>query len=640
MNYSFKDNKLNMIINKSSNIKKKNIQVIKNKIQNENQIKKIQNENQIKKIKIEDIFLKRYKKRVIPLNIFQTWSTLNLTPYLSESVNNIKNNNPEFNYELYDDQMCHDFIKTHFKPDVLYTYDKILPGAYKSDFWRYCILYIKGGIYLDIKFKSNVKLIYLTDREYLVRDRIGINNKKGIYQAIMICKKENILLKKLINHIVHRCKNNIMGLNPLELTGPQLVSHYLSKSLIDSLEFYFHTSGDKVMFKNFTIFYYNSKKYREEQRNENKNLNKLRYYDMWSFCDIYYYKKLLFNKDINLSNQINNNFIYNENYPILNSSNISILLEKESNKLHVVIRYINYKYNKNGCKIIIPKKWISVNKYFTINNFLNLINNNDVINDNNDNNNDNNDNDDNNIILNDLKDNIKNEKYLIYNYELNKFNPDIGHGDVKLFFNKKNEKIYYSSHYDSNTKTIQTSMNLFNCKNILNDNIILTNFNKKGIPEKNWSYIPDYNINNDNEYFIHSWFPLKICYINKKSEILKLNSIHKMPNYFKNSRGNCPGLLIGDEYYFINHKVLKHNRQNRIYYNYSHFITIFNKDFKLIKFSECFKFKNQKVEFCLGMQFDDNTKNFIFSYSTLDYNTFISTIHIDDLNSQLKWYIY
>lgn len=626
MYYSYKNSKLNK--NKNTlNVIKNNPRSVINKKNNKN-----------KKTNIEDILFKRYKKRVIPLNIFQTWSTLNLSPYLSEAVNNIKNNNPEFNHELYDDEMCRDFLKKHFKDDVVYTYEKLKPGAYKSDFWRYCILYIKGGIYIDIKFKSNIKLIHLTDREYLVRDRIGINNKKGIYQAIMICKKENILLKKLINHIVSRCKYNTMGLNPLELTGPQLVSHYLISSAIDNLELYFHTSGDKVMFNNYIIFYYNSEKYRKEQKNEQKNIKKLRYPDSWSLCDIYYYKTLIFNKDFNLSNEIKNNFIYNKEYPILNSSNINILLEKNSSNLHVIIRYINYKYNINGCKIKIPKKWISVNKYFTINNFLSLINNND----NNDNIDDIHDDihDDiyNNISLNNLKDNIKNEKYLIYNYELNKLNPDIGHGDIKLFVNKNNEKIYYSSYFDSKTRTIQTSLDLFNYENILNKNIISTNFNKKGIPEKNWSYIPNYNIDNKNEYFIHSWFPLKICYINNKDKILKLNSLHKMPNYFKNSRGNCPGLLINNNYYFINHKVLKNNKQNNMYYNYTHFITIFNKDFKLIKFSECFKFKDKKVEFCLGMQFDKNTKNIIFSYSCLDSNTFISTIHIDDLNTQLRWY--
>ena len=79
--------------------------------------------------------------------------------------------NPEFNHYLYDDKMCREFIKQNFSDDVLYVFDKLKPGAYKADLWRYCILYINGGIYIDIKFKCNEKLINFLDQEYYVKDR-------------------------------------------------------------------------------------------------------------------------------------------------------------------------------------------------------------------------------------------------------------------------------------------------------------------------------------------------------------------------------------------------------------------------------------------------------------------------------------
>ena len=47
--------------------------------------------------------------------------------------------------------MCRDFIAKHFSEEVVYTFDKLKPGAYKADLWRYCVMYITGGIYLDIK---------------------------------------------------------------------------------------------------------------------------------------------------------------------------------------------------------------------------------------------------------------------------------------------------------------------------------------------------------------------------------------------------------------------------------------------------------------------------------------------------------
>ena len=190
--------------------------------------KRLYNLDENSKINLELNYQFKSKKHIIPLNIFQTWSTLKLTPYLKSCVHNIKQYNPEFNYYLYDDKMCYDFIKKHFNKEILYTYDKIIPGAFKSDFWRYCVLYIHGGIYIDIKYKCKIKLLYFTDKEYFVKDRIGINNKLGIYQALLICNKNNPILKKAIDEIVLRCKNNIIGINPLEFSGPQLLLKYFN----------------------------------------------------------------------------------------------------------------------------------------------------------------------------------------------------------------------------------------------------------------------------------------------------------------------------------------------------------------------------------------------------------------------------
>ena len=52
------------------------------------------------------------------------------------------------------------------------------------------------AIYIDIKFKCNEKLIYFLDKEYYVRDR-NTSSITGIYQAFMIHKKNNTILKNV-----------------------------------------------------------------------------------------------------------------------------------------------------------------------------------------------------------------------------------------------------------------------------------------------------------------------------------------------------------------------------------------------------------------------------------------------------------
>jgi mannosyltransferase OCH1-like enzyme len=94
---------------------------------------------------------KKENKSVIPLDIYQTWTTKELSPKMKECVETLKRENPEFTHHLYDDDDCYKFIKDNFDKEVADSYDNIIPGAFKADLWRYCILYKKGGIYLDIK---------------------------------------------------------------------------------------------------------------------------------------------------------------------------------------------------------------------------------------------------------------------------------------------------------------------------------------------------------------------------------------------------------------------------------------------------------------------------------------------------------
>ena len=85
-----------------------------------------------------------FSDSVIPLKIFQTWSTKNLPIHMKKNCYTLQKQNPQFEYYLYDDEDCYDFIKTNFGPDVLNAYETLIPGAYKADLWRYCVLYVRN----------------------------------------------------------------------------------------------------------------------------------------------------------------------------------------------------------------------------------------------------------------------------------------------------------------------------------------------------------------------------------------------------------------------------------------------------------------------------------------------------------------
>jgi mannosyltransferase OCH1-like enzyme len=92
-------------------------------------------------------------KNKIPKIVHQTFCTMNLPDHIKEIMKKNKQINPDYTFLFYNDSDCDLFIKNNFDEYTYKAYTSINPcyGAMKSDFFRYCILYKLGGVYLDIK---------------------------------------------------------------------------------------------------------------------------------------------------------------------------------------------------------------------------------------------------------------------------------------------------------------------------------------------------------------------------------------------------------------------------------------------------------------------------------------------------------
>lgn len=231
--------------------------------------------------------LKPIYKSTIPLNLFTTWHTKNLSPKMYANTRSIRLHNPEFNFYLFDNDDCISFIKRYFENDVVYAYNKLIPQAYKSDLWRYCVLYIHGGIYYDIKFRcvNGFKFIALTEEEELVRDL----NKDYVYNGLLVFKKGNKILRRCIRRIVYNCKKNYYGKDSLYPTGPGLVGSLVNKSTKSNTKYHIE-SYPKYNFtgivcnKTKTVILEKYNQYRTEQ-----STFKNKYYqDLWKERKIYH----------------------------------------------------------------------------------------------------------------------------------------------------------------------------------------------------------------------------------------------------------------------------------------------------------------------------------------------------------------
>ena len=169
----------------------------------------------------------------VPLTIYESWGTHKVPSKMRDTIYNLVNTNPEFDYYLYSDENCIEFIEENYDSDVLDAFYTLKPGAYKSDLWRYCVLYKNGGVYLDIKFYTVVPLISLVEKHPIlyVKDDpskcSNLNDGPGIYNAFMVSTPNNHIFKLCISDIVNSCKLKLYKDNVLHITGPCLLGEIL-----------------------------------------------------------------------------------------------------------------------------------------------------------------------------------------------------------------------------------------------------------------------------------------------------------------------------------------------------------------------------------------------------------------------------
>ena len=222
---------------------------------------------------------------VIPLKIYQTWHTKDLPLLMKNTVNKIIYSNPGFNYQLFDDNDCRNFIKDNFDANVLNAFDSLIPGAYKADLWRYCILYKNGGVYLDIKYIpfNGFRFINLMEKEHWVLDM----DKNGIYNALIVCKPNNEILLRAINKVVENVKNKFYGSNCLHPTGPIMLAEFFTQSDKNNFDMYhdiYQSIENRFVFFNGYIIFKNYNDYLNEQRNNQKLGH---YSGLWGSRNIY-----------------------------------------------------------------------------------------------------------------------------------------------------------------------------------------------------------------------------------------------------------------------------------------------------------------------------------------------------------------
>lgn len=102
---------------------------------------------------------------------------------------------------------------------MLDAYLHLIPGTYKADFFRYCHLYIHGGVYHDCKHVCVQSYEKVIERDYdmMMAEDIG----PQIYSTSFLFAVPGLeMFKTMIDLLVHNIQSKYFGPNSLYPTGP------------------------------------------------------------------------------------------------------------------------------------------------------------------------------------------------------------------------------------------------------------------------------------------------------------------------------------------------------------------------------------------------------------------------------------
>lgn len=170
----------------------------------------------------------------IPKVIYQTYSTTKIPWYAKWQIWYFRRKHRDYKYVFYTDTMINDFVKKNFNSNVYETYSKLQIGVAKADFFRYAILYVNGGIYLDLdsSIRSNLNnIIGTTETAIIAREK---TNKHLYAQWALIYERQHPILKQTIGILLNNINNKKYPNDIISATGPlpysQAVHHYLKNN--------------------------------------------------------------------------------------------------------------------------------------------------------------------------------------------------------------------------------------------------------------------------------------------------------------------------------------------------------------------------------------------------------------------------
>ena len=174
---------------------------------------------------------------MIPKLIHQTWETKHLQPGMYQATQSWVIKNPGYTYRLYDGDERLNFLIEYFDSKVVQAYTTIVPGAFKADLFRLCLLYVHGGYYVDCDMVNEIPLdtIFSDIKANFITVRDDPMAKKWLANGFIGSTPNNPILKIAIDRAV----SNILSKQEmfyLDYTGPGCLGKSVNEFLQRDIE--------------------------------------------------------------------------------------------------------------------------------------------------------------------------------------------------------------------------------------------------------------------------------------------------------------------------------------------------------------------------------------------------------------------
>lgn len=139
----------------------------------------------------------------IPKVVYMTYHDIDSVPqYVFDNINKYCSG---YEVKIYNHNMCLEFLEKYYGKEAVEIFNNMEIGAHKADFWKYCILYVFGGYYFDIKtdFQTHINNIFDSKKE---KTWYTVKAGDAIFNGIIVTPPHNPVILDAIKHIYNNPK--------------------------------------------------------------------------------------------------------------------------------------------------------------------------------------------------------------------------------------------------------------------------------------------------------------------------------------------------------------------------------------------------------------------------------------------------